>query len=348
MLFFVLLMNTALAQQPVIVRTVSATPVRVSKLKPGDKLRLQVQSSVGPCGESLPKDSAIELTVDRIEKGRGAAWWRHLLGFISVLPAPERAPRKVVARSEKLDVTVAEVYRPKQAVAKGQKARKIAGSVVVLEARGKFASAGVASAGPVTVPAGTQANVVLLERLTASRAVDGQLFQAMVVDPVMVGDKVAIPAGALIDGKVTRSVPPRRLRRAGALSLRFHQLRQGTGIEVAAALSGAEAEGPPVSIDREGRITSKQQIHKMVIDTAIAYVSGKVIDDLIEEGAKGIWGATAAGSAETAARYVGLGVGVGFFLAQRGPDVLVPRYAPMQVAFTRAFVADAGRVCPAN
>lgn len=47
----------------------------------------------------------------------------------------------------------------------------------------------------------------------------------------------------------------------------------------------------------------------MLLQIGVSYATGKILDDLMEEGIKGAAGAAAAGTAATAARYTSLAVG---------------------------------------
>jgi hypothetical protein len=63
---------------------------------------------------------------------------------------------------------------------------------------------------------------------------------------------------------------------------------------------------------------------------------GKLTDDLAEEGIKALLIASAPAAAATAARYIGLGAGVAWYLAHRGREAVLPRYACIEITFNRA------------
>jgi len=54
---------------------------------------------------------------------------------------------------------------------------------------------------PITLAAGTQAKIVLLGDLSASKSRPGDTFQARLVEPVRVGSVVELPEGTLFEGK---------------------------------------------------------------------------------------------------------------------------------------------------
>ena len=94
--------------------------------------------------------------------------------------------------------------------------RRAPGDTVVLEAMApdQFpnsqppeASAARTSGSPVTLAAGTQAHIVLLAPLSASKSRPGDVFHARLIEPVRSGSSIILPAGSLFDGKVARSKP---------------------------------------------------------------------------------------------------------------------------------------------
>lgn len=104
---------------------------------------------------------------------------------------------------------------------------KDSGPFVILEAidpietvpgAGQHSSA-FALPGPVTLATGTQAKIILLGGVSASKNRPGDSFQARLVEPVRLDSKVVLPEGTLLGGKVLKSTPPRMLSRAGSLCL---------------------------------------------------------------------------------------------------------------------------------
>ncbi len=71
------------------------------------------------------------------------------------------------------------------------------------------------------------------------------------------------------------------------------------------------------------------------LNAGVAYLTGKVLDDMLEEGAKAAMGAAVAGSAATAARYVGLASGAFVFLMHRGRDVSLGPQTQLELTFSR-------------
>jgi hypothetical protein len=197
----------------------------------------------------------------------------------------------------------------------------------------------------VTVPSGARARAMLLAAVSASRNRDGDTVQARLLEPVIIDERIALPEGTVLEARVVRSHPPRWLRRSGSLSLTFEKVvpRAGAPQEISMALSGAETDRGGPHMDSEGTILGGSRSRKRAaLDLGIAYVTGKVADDLLEEGIKYIWTAAASGSAATAARYVGLGVGAVYFFCQRGGDVRLAQYSEVALTLSRPFVLNPG------
>jgi len=66
----------------------------------------------------------------------------------------------------------------------------------------------------VTVPAGTGFKVAVAAKITSETAQAGDTWTGTVKDPVIVGDRVVIPAGSQVTGVVTGAVPAERGSRA--------------------------------------------------------------------------------------------------------------------------------------
>jgi hypothetical protein len=200
--------------------------------------------------------------------------------------------------------------------------------------------AGGARASPERVhPEEARVRLRLLQPLSATRNELGQTFLARVLEPLQLGNQVVVPEGSTIQGEIVHWRPPRRLRRAAQLRLAFGKvnLPDGGEINLAASVTALEAlQNSRMTLDKEGTLRASAATKKRaVIDLGLAYVVGKVVDDLLEEGLKAGAGAAATGSITTVARYVGLAAGTAFFFAHRGRDVALPKFTEMVIVVTR-------------
>lgn len=81
----------------------------------------------------------------------------------------------------------------------------------------------------VTVPAGTVLTLALDSSLSSDVATVGAAFTATVVESVLSENRVVIPAGSIIEGKITEAQAAKRGAGNGRLALGFNTLRLPSG-----------------------------------------------------------------------------------------------------------------------
>lgn len=81
----------------------------------------------------------------------------------------------------------------------------------------------------LTVSAGTEIRLRLLDELSTKRSPKGTVFDLEVIDPVIVDGQVAIAAGSRAIGEVTRSDPKGAFGKAGRLEARILYLKTTGG-----------------------------------------------------------------------------------------------------------------------
>jgi hypothetical protein len=145
----------------------------------------------------------------------------------------------------------------------------------------------------LTVVSGTTVAVEFEETLSSDTNRPGDRFRARVVEPVYVGDRVAIDAGSTVTGRVAEASTSRRIGGRARLGLDFDRLKLGSGDEVvieasfhgqarsqtakdAATIGGAAAGGALLGriighhSDREARGTTVGALLGTAVGTAIA------------------------------------------------------------------------------
>ena len=70
----------------------------------------------------------------------------------------------------------------------------------------------------LVIPAGTSITVRLQQSLSSATAVPGERFEAVIDEPVMVGDQIVLPVGAPVEGHVTAVRRSGRLHHPGQLA----------------------------------------------------------------------------------------------------------------------------------
>jgi hypothetical protein len=116
-----------------------------------------------------------------------------------------------------------------------------AGSAAASNAASSPAGASQAAA-PLTIPAGTTIVVRLQQSLSSASASPGEPFQAVIDQPLVVGDRVVVPVGSPATGHVTVARRSGRLRHPGELGLTLDTVTVGQQ-QIRLATAGVVARG---------------------------------------------------------------------------------------------------------
>jgi hypothetical protein len=127
------------------------------------------------------------------------------------------------------------------------------------------------------IPPGSVVYVSLMTPLSSATEHLGSPVRAVVSEPLFSPDHhLILPAGAHLEGSVTKVVPARRLHRNGQLRFAFRQIELGPGAprQVEASLQGVDAAaGANVKLDEEGgahAATPKTNLIRPAIDVVLA------------------------------------------------------------------------------
>ncbi len=92
---------------------------------------------------------------------------------------------------------------------------------------------------PISIPAGTNLDVRLTTGLNSKENNSGDTWEGTLDDAVVVGDKVAIPKGADVRGKVTNAVPSGRLKQRAELWVTVTEISvKGRSYDIATSTTG--------------------------------------------------------------------------------------------------------------
>jgi len=198
-----------------------------------------------------------------------------------------------------------------------------------------------------SIPAGTACRVLLLNEVSASKSKTGSAFQARLLEPVLVNDRVVIPAGSMFEGRVLKRTPPRWGSRAGSLLLAFTDLTLpgGNRLPVTASLTGAELDQRShTKIDAEGKLHGEHPGKAwMAINIGVTAGIAKEVDDgtqlIIEAIVSTATDASTAGTARIAAT----AISAIFVVTRHGRDVILPRFTELQIALDRPLTITPAR-----
>ena len=153
----------------------------------------------------------------------------------------------------------------------------------------------------LSVPQGTEIHLTLAEGVSSATSQAGDTFTGRTTDPVVVGDRVAIPTGSTIRGQVTDVVPAKKglKEKGGVITLSFDKVETPAGFS--APMSATVA-----SVGKSGKKTAG------IIGGSAAggAILGKIIGGSTKDAALGA--------------VVGGAIGTGIAAGTRGKEVEIP------------------------
>ena len=337
------------------------SPFKASKLKPGDEVLGRLFQDVYSGGARIfPAFSAVRLTVDRLDRHRRAHndHWPWVINAFT--PRHENWPVFHIAsvtnqdgRQVPLGVSVVTLSKEVEVESKPKKnskspmvkaafsknGRRELGPLLTLIASKQPALDASPLPESVNIPAGTEANVILLEDISASKNHARDSFHARLVEPVVVDSKILLPEGTLLDGSVLKTQPPRILGRSGSIALTFTNMTTpiGTGSSIAASVAGAQInEGSHTVIDPEGHMHGDRPGKAwMLVNLGTTGGMAKVADDGTQLVIEALVSTATDVSTAGTAKIVSTCASAIFMLTRHGRDVVLPKYTQMKIVFDR-------------
>ena len=184
------------------------------------------------------------------------------------------------------------------------------------------------------VPSGTRLPLILHNAVTTRNAKPGDPVYLETLFPVVIDNRILIPAGSYVQGEIQQAKRPGRAKGTGEIRLRLDSMILPNGYTVDFnAIPTNAGTGGGESTDKEGKIHG---------DTDKADDAGTVLKTT---GAGAGIGAIA-GSAKGAGIGAGVGAaaGLGAVLLTRGPELELPRGTTVDVVLDRNVYLDASRV----
>jgi hypothetical protein len=204
-------------------------------------------------------------------------------------------------------------------------------------------AAPAADANALSIPAGTRIPLLLKQAISTKNAREGDAVYAETAFPFVMNERVIVPAGTYIQGKVSR------LERAGhghgraEILIHFTSMIYPSGYTV--MLPGSVENTPGAENnsvkDQEGTIQQDSE-------------TGKKVEDAAKNGTYGtIGGATAGGLAGglNGARIgagAGAAAGIGWALLKRGNDVRLDVGTSIEMEIQRGITVDGTRIAVAK
>ncbi len=185
------------------------------------------------------------------------------------------------------------------------------------------------------IPSGTKVPIALKHAISTKSSREGEAVYAETTFPVVLNDRVLIPAGTYVQGKISRIQRAGRVKGRAEVLMHFTTLIYPSGYTV--VLPGAVENVPGADKTsmkgEEGTIRQDSQTGEKVGTVATAAGTGAVIGGL-SHGAKG--GLIGAG--------VGGAVGSAIAMLSRGNDVKLDAGTTLEMVIQREVPLDAGRI----
>jgi hypothetical protein len=200
----------------------------------------------------------------------------------------------------------------------------------------------VADPNTVTIPAGTKIPLSLKQAISTKNAREGDAVYAETAFPFVMNDRIVVPAGSYVQGKIAHTERAGSKGRAEIL-IHFTTLIYPSGYTVMLPASvenapGADDKGVK---DEEGTIQQDKDTGKRIEDAAKGAAVGGTVGSIGGYAAGGRSGAGIGGAA-------GLAAGIGWALLKRGSDVKLDIGTSIEMEVQRAITLDASRIAVAK
>jgi len=206
-------------------------------------------------------------------------------------------------------------------------------------ASAKTTDATASNSHTLTIPVGTTVPLSLKQGISTKTAKEGDPVYAETAFPFVLNERIVIPAGTYIQGKITRVQRGGHVKGRAQLLIHFTSMIYPTGYTV---MLGAGVENTPGADktsmkDSEGTIQQDSDAGRKAKDVAGAATTGAVLGG-IAGGGKG----------------AGIGAGVGgvtgmaIAMLSRGSDVKLDPGTSIEMEIQRDVTVDADRISPAT
>jgi hypothetical protein len=197
-----------------------------------------------------------------------------------------------------------------------------------------------ANSNRVVIPAGTKVPLALKQALSTKNARDGDPVYAQTTFPVVLNDRIVIPAGTYVQGKISNVKRAGRLKGRAEVLMHFSTLIYPSGYTVIlpGALENVPGADKTSMKDEEGTVRQDSQTGEK---------AGKAADRGIKGAAGGgLVGVLATGSRTGAGVGAGIGGGIGMAsaLLTRGSDVKLDAGTTLEMVIQREVPLDANRI----
>jgi len=189
------------------------------------------------------------------------------------------------------------------------------------------------------IPSGTKVPLVLKQAISTKNAREGDPVYAETAFPFVVNDRILIPAGTYIQGKISHTEHAGRSKKRAELLIHFTSMIYPTGYTVMLPgyienTPGADDKGVK---DSEGTIQADKDTGKRIEDAAKGAAVGGTVGSVGGLAVGGLNGARYGGLA-------GIAGGVAWALLKHGPEVKLEVGTSLEMEIQRDVKVDASRI----
>lgn len=202
---------------------------------------------------------------------------------------------------------------------------------------------GVSDPNVVTIPAGSKIPLTLVQAISTKNAREGDAVYATTSFPFVADNRVVIPAGSYIQGKISRTSRAGHGHGRAEILMHFTSIIYPSGYTV---MLGGSIENTPGADnkgvkDSEGTIQQDKETGKKVEDAARNGAYGGAIGGIGGGLGGGLGGAQIGAGAGAVA-------GIAWALLKRGADVKLEVGTSIEMEIQRAITVDATRIAVAR
>jgi type IV secretory pathway VirB10-like protein len=206
------------------------------------------------------------------------------------------------------------------------------------------ATAGKSAAAPsdpnaTVIPAGTKVPLALAQAISTKNAREGDAVYAQTVFPLVLNERILIPSGTYIQGKIMHTEKAGRSKKRAEILIHFTSMIYPSGYTVMLPGSvdntpGADNKGVK---DSEGTIQQDKDTGKRLEDAAKGAAVGGTVGSIGGVAAGGLNGARYGGLA-------GIAGGVAWALLKHGPELKLEVGTSIEMEIQRSITVDASRI----
>ncbi|MBZ5631422.1 MAG: hypothetical protein LAO06_21420 [Acidobacteriia bacterium] len=188
----------------------------------------------------------------------------------------------------------------------------------------------------ITVPAGTQIPVKLAQGISTKSAKVGDAVYAETVFPVSANDRIVIPAGTYVQGRITDIKRPGRVKGRAEFLMHFTSMifHSGYTVMLPGGVENIPGSDQQRIKDKEGTIQQEGSKGKDAETVAKTAGTGAGVGAIAGRNVKGAGIGGAAGAA----------AGLAYVLFTRGPDINLPPGTSVQLVLERPLSLDGNKI----